>query len=177
MKRTIFFFLTLSLCVYANAQEALTSGVEADRPNMPGLFFNPAQRRILEAIRQGVVEDDALQVPEIDLIVFAEEALPDPQQEGEERMRQVDLKIDSLIRNRSNGKTYLRVNNELLDVEKDSDVLSNQGIVLTLEVDDPYSVRGSDEYSESRFQLKLGQIIGTRGEIEESLPVIKKHQK
>jgi hypothetical protein len=177
MKRTAFFFLILSLSAHAGAQEASTSGLEAERPNMPRLFFNPAQRRILEAIRQGVVEDDALQVPEIDLIVFTEEGLPDPQQEGEVRTRQVNLKIDSLIRNRSNGKTYLRVNNELLDVEKDSDVLSNQGIVLTLEVDDPYSLGGSDEYSDSDFRLKLGQIIGTRGEIEESLPVIKKHQK
>ena len=76
--------LALSMIVgVAYSQETATQEVaeqdgagQQQRPQMPGLFLTVEQRRILEALRQGVLNEQNLREDRFVPVVLREEALP-----------------------------------------------------------------------------------------------------
>lgn len=158
---------------------------EQERPEMPGLFFRQEQRRILEAVRQGIVGENDFEIEEVAPIVSIEEVLPDPVLEDEglfaRRQRGSAVNFDAYLINRKSGKGVIWMNGSALSIEEDAALLERQGFAPlvdkeTLSVEGGF-LEGADAYSESNFQVKVGQTIDVDGRIEENLPVIRINKK
>ena len=155
---------------------------EEQRPQMGALFYSVEERRILEAIRQGVVEEEELEFTEDILpVVVVQEALPEEDEKPRERSQ--PLKVDAMIIRRSTGDASVwvseggklvkfQVNPETggrlggKAMEARAGVLVEQG---DISVD---GVQGVDVFNNRRFRLRVGQILGTRGELDESYPIV-----
>ena len=162
--------------------EADTLQEEEQRPQMGALFYSVEERRILEAIRQGVVEEEELEFTEDILpVVVVQEALPEEDEKPRERSQ--PLKVDAMIIRRSTGDASVwvseggklvkfQVNPETggrlggKAMEARAGVLVEQG---DISVD---GVQGVDVFNNRRFRLRVGQILGTRGELDESYPIV-----
>lgn len=147
-----------------------------ERPDMPGLFFREEQRRVLEAVRQGVVNNNDFVIEEFSPVLIEDPVVP-----VEERqnlgVRSQEYYFDAYIVNRSTGKTTFWLNRQELNSEKDADALRREGLTgleegELIQVTDGVLSAG-DVYNKSNFRLKIGQIVGTNGTVEETLPVIK----
>ena len=155
---------------------------EEQRPQMGALFYSVEERRILEAIRQGVVEEEELEFTEDILpVVVVQEALPEEDEKPRERSQ--PLKVDAMIIRRSTGDASVwvseggklvkfQVNPETggrlggKAMEARAGVRVEQG---DISVD---GVQGVDVFNNRRFRLRVGQILGTRGELDESYPIV-----
>ena len=162
--------------------ESDTLQEEEQRPQMGALFYSVEERRILEAIRQGVVEEEELEFTEDILpVVVVQEALPEEDEKPRERSQ--PLKVDAMIIRRSTGDASVwvseggklvkfQVNPETggrlggKAMEARAGVLVEQG---DISVD---GVQGVDVFNNRRFRLRVGQILGTRGELDESYPIV-----
>ncbi len=147
---------------------------EAGRPEMGTLFLRPDQRRILEGIRQGVVEEEVITNVAFTPILVFEDTLP---QDGEkQKIRSTVYKINALITNRRTGKTTALIGEREVELDKPDAQLQRDG--LSINLSDSHAVlEGSDDFSRSKFEVKVGQSIGTDGQINESLPVVVHHTK
>ena len=162
--------------------ESDTLQEEEQRPQMGALFYSVEERRILEAIRQGVVEEEELEFTEDILpVVVVQEALPEEDEKPRERSQ--PLKVDAMIIRRSTGDASVwvseggklvkfQVNPETggrlggKAMEARAGVRVEQG---DISVD---GVQGVDVFNNRRFRLRVGQILGTRGELDESYPIV-----
>ncbi len=148
-------------------------------PEMQRLFYSAEQRRVLEALRQGLVESDFLEDEEFVPVVLREEAFL----EGEEEAIVVDrgetaLDFGAMVRRRSDGKTFLWINGTRFDVEKDGEFLEKvRNLILRTDQVGAEGVVGIDKFTSRKFKIQVGQFISTDGQIRESLPVIVKHSK
>ena len=179
--------LALSPAAPVLAQEeedaAATPAAGDQRPQMGALFYTVEERRILEAIRQGVVEEEELEFTEDILpVVVVQEALPD---ENEEviRERSKPLKIDAMIIRRKTGDASVWINEggEVVEFQVNSEsddrlggkVLPTRAGVLVDKGDiSAGGVLGVDVFNNRRFRLQVGQILGTRGELDDSYPIV-----
>ena len=162
----------------AYAQDAVDSDtvVKDSRPTMPNLFFTREQRRILEAIRQGVIEKDTFVADDFLPLVILDEAIPEGEEATNERSKEIN--IDAFIRNRSSGNVFISANGEWLNVGEDNELLGLSGVSINADElssgADSSIVRGEDFYNSSDFELKVGQVLEKDGHINEQLPVIRK---
>lgn len=164
----------------ALAQDDTIAREEGD---MLRLFFTSEQRRILEAVRQGLLKDEDLdRVQEIAtaaLMEFEAETSGEEQLEiGEfldfdvpevrERGRSVNLAVDGFIRVGDRNSTLL-VNGQMMEADE---LYNMQGIeVNRFRGDSDGSVLAVDMVSRKRIVLKPGQTISTSGSVEENLAV------
>lgn len=154
---------------------------EDQRPQMGAFFYTVEERRILEAIRQGVVEEEELEFNEdIQPIVVIQEVLPD---EEKIRVRAKPLKVDAMIIRRATGDASVWVNEggELLQFQVNAKtenrlggkVLETRaGVVVDKENVSVDGLVGVDTFNNRRFHLQVGQILGTRGELDDSYPIV-----
>ena len=179
--------LALTPAFPAVAQTETTAGqpaADADedqRPQMGAFFYTVEERRILEAIRQGVVEEEELEFNEdIQPIVVIQEVLPD---EEKIRVRAKPLKVDAMIIRRATGDASVWVNEggELLQFQVNAKtenrlggkVLETRaGVVVDKENVSVDGLVGVDTFNNRRFHLQVGQILGTRGELDDSYPIV-----
>lgn len=186
MNKALLSLLLFGLLGLSSVGYAQTSGEEAGedaevtdrRPDMPELFFTPEQRKILEAIRQGVVETEVFAPEEIFEPVIISDDIIEFQQQEEVRVRGENIAIDSLIRSKKSGKLLVWMNNELVDLAEEAEVLEENG--LTISDNDEHAgvvLKGTDSFSNTTFELEVGQSIVTDGNIEENLPVIIRRSK
>ena len=155
---------------------------EEQRPQMGALFYSVEERRILEAIRQGVVEEEELEFTEDILpVVVVQEALPEEDQKPRERSQ--PLKVDAMIIRRSTGdaSVWVTEGGKLVkfQVNRETDGLlggkameTRAGVLVEQEGISVDGVQGVDVFNNRRFRLRVGQILGTRGELDESYPIV-----
>lgn len=143
------------------------------QPAMPDLFFRQEQRRVLEAVRHGLVDQGYFNdVKKLSPVILVQRTIPEaPVEEVEELLRSGDLMVNAMIYNRAKKTSHIWVNNQLVDAE-DQYVLENEGLVIEDGGDGGSYIVGNDTFSQSRFKVKVGQIIGVDGRIEEGLPVV-----
>ncbi len=157
--------------------------IAREEGDMLRLFFTSEQRRILEAVRQGLLKDEDLdRVQEIAtaaLMEFEAETSGEEQLEiGEfldfdvpevrERGRSVNLAVDGFIRVGDRNSTLL-VNGQMMEA---ADLLNMQGIEVNhFKSDSDGAVLAVDMVSRKRIVLKPGQTISTSGNVEENLAV------
>ena len=187
MQKYKFFVLVaimLPIPLYAQSTsdpEEVVNGQQS-RPEMPGLFFHKEQRRVLEAVRQGVVQEQDFDIEEFVPVVILEEILPEEIEQivvgdlPQRQQRAQAYNFDAYVLNRKNGNAMLWLNGKRIDIEKDTDLLARQGIIVQSEEED-FGIKngifyGSDVYNSSNFEIKVGQSIGIDGGVEERLPVI-----
>ena len=179
--------LALSPAASVLAQEedaaAAVPAASDQRPQMGALFYTVEERRILEAIRQGVVEEEELEFTEDILpVVVVQEALPD---ENEEiiRERSQPLKMDAMIIRRKTGDASVWMNEGGKVVEfqvnaENDDRLGGKvlpvraGVLVDKGDISAGGVVGVDVFNNRRFRLQVGQILGTRGELDDSYPIV-----
>ena len=178
----IHWILWLALPMVASAvysQETVTQetvekgGVDLQRPQMPDLFLTVEQRRILEALRQGVLNEQVFKEDEFIPVVLREEALPEDVVRIE---RSNDVKIDALVKHKKSGKTILWVNNKSYDLDKDKALLERLDNLKIETSDARDGLRGYDNISKSRFNIKVGQTVNKEGVINETLPIVRKNE-
>ena len=136
--------LALSMIVgVAYSQETATQEVaeqdgagQQQRPQMPGLFLTVEQRRILEALRQGVLNEQNLREDRFVPVVLREEALPE---EVIKLERSEDVKVEALVKHKKSGKTILWMNDRYYDLDKDKTLLERLDF-LKIETSDARSV-------------------------------------
>ena len=179
--------LALSPAAPVLAQEedaAAAAPAAADqRPQMGALFYTVEERRILEAIRQGVVEEEELEFTEDILpVVVVQETLPD---ENEQiiRERSKPLKVDAMIIRRKTGDASVWINEggEVVEFQvnpENDDRLGGKvlpvraGVLVDKSDISAGGVVGVDVFNNRRFRLQVGQILGTRGELDDSYPIV-----
>ena len=159
--------------------QGLASDEAEQGPPMGALFFTAEERRILEAIRQGVVEEEELEFTEDILpVVVIQEALPD---EDEIQERSGPLQVDWLIVRRSTGDAVVRIGNKEYRTDEEAQdgvlgglQLQRQGVVIERGDINGNILRGVDTFNNRRFELKIGQILGANGQLNEgdSYPVV-----
>ena len=164
-----------------NEQGAAIAAEEEQRPQMGALFYTVEERRILEAIRQGVVEEEELEFTEEILpVVVVQEALPE---EDEIRERAKPLKVDAMIIRRATGDASVWVNEggKILEFQvnpQTGDRLggkvleTNAGVVVDKAQISADGLEGIDLFNNRRFRLQVGQILGTRGGLDDSYPIV-----
>ena len=165
-----------------DAAESAPAAVD-QRPQMGALFYTVEERRILEAIRQGVVEEEELEFTEDILpVVVVQEALPD-ENENIIRERSKPLQVDAMIIRRSTGDASVWINEggELLEFQVNPEnenrlggkVLETRaGVLVEKDGISVGGVQGVDVFNNRRFRLQVGQILGTRGELDDSYPIV-----
>lgn len=171
------------------AAEELAAEIAAgQRPDMPALFFRGEQRRVLEAVRQGVVAQEDFEIEEFVPVIIEEEVedeifIPVEEEAVEEirRSRDTDYTLDAYVFNRSSGKGFFWLNGRRIEGEKDAAFLAREGMVGDME-GEQVEVRdgvlyGGDLFLGTRFRIKVGQMLGANGLVEETLPVIRVHKK
>ena len=179
--------LALSPAAPALAQEedaAAAAPAAADqRPQMGALFYTVEERRILEAIRQGVVEEEELEFTEDILpVVVVQETLPD-ENEQVIRERSKPLKVDAMIIRRKTGDASVWINEggEVVEFQvnpENGDRLGGKvlpvraGVLVDKSDISAGGVVGVDVFNNRRFRLQVGQILGTRGELDDSYPIV-----
>ena len=163
--------LALSMIVgVAYSQETATQEVaeqdgagQQQRPQMPGLFLTVEQRRILEALRQGVLNEQNLREDRFVPVVLREEALPEEVINLSVRRM---FKVEALVKHKKSGKTILWMNDRYYDLDKDKTLLERLDF-LKIETSDARSgLAGYDNISKSRFNIKVGQSINKEGAIK-----------
>lgn len=180
MKKTIFLLPVIVALIFSTATAQETSAVndsaDAENPVMPGLFFTAEQRRILEAVRRGVVRKEDLEIADENLVpvVLLEESLGGVVEQEKRIVRQKEIKINAFIRSRSTGKARVWLNGSEIEIGDDDDLLQANGLIITNEDVGKSFLTGSDEFNGSRFEAKVGQIINIDGRIDEELPVVLK---
>lgn len=156
------------------------SAAPAPRPDMPPLFFAPEQRKILDALREGAVDTDVyipeeIATPDIisdDIARFITGFVEGQSVRGE------NISIGSIFRSKKTGKLLVWINGEIIDVESEREFLENHGLEIIDGEDGSGAVlRGTDNFSNTTFELQVGQSIGIDGNIEENLPVIIRRSK
>lgn len=182
MTKKAAFYLMLSAVFFSGAQaqenqpseEVVVIVEEEERPDMPILFFTKEQRRILEAVRQGVVASDTFEAEGFIPLVVIEETLPEESQFVEPvRKERSGFSVDALVRNRKTGKDYFWIGGRIVDVEKDADLLGEDGFIIGEDdVNADNAIQGIDEYEGTRFEVKVGQSVTKDGYIDEGLPVV-----
>jgi len=103
MRKILILFLFLAFP--SVAQETSATGSSADKPEMPILFFTKEQRRVLEAVRRGVVQKEDLEIEsgEFVPVVLLEETIGNEVEQRQTR-RGKEIKVNALIRNHSTGR-------------------------------------------------------------------------
>ena len=168
------------------AEELAAELAAGQRPDMPVLFFRGEQRRVLEAVRQGVVEQEDFEIEEFVPVIIEEEIeeeeiiIPEVVEEIR-RERDANYLLDAYVVNRSSGKGIFWLNGRQLEAEEDARFLSREGLVGETEGED-VEVRdgvlhGADLFLGTRFRVKVGQVLGINGAVEETLPVVRIHKK
>ena len=173
--------LALTPAFPAAAQTGQSAAEEDQRPQMGAFFYTVEERRILEAIRQGVVEEEELEFNEdIQPIVVIQEVLPEDEKIRE---RAKPLKVDAMIIRRSTGDASVWVNEggDLLEFQVNAKtenrlggkVLETRaGVVVDKENVSADGLEGVDTFNNRRFRLQVGQVLGTRGELDDSYPIV-----
>ena len=180
--------IALTLPVRAQSTEesapadAEGSAVTGQRPEMPNLFFRREQRLILEAVRQGIVEQEDFDIEEFVPVVILQDVLPlfEEEQERARIVREDNVYFDAYILNRQTGQGLVWINGVSVDPAKESGYLSRIGINIQGEEGEeqlPYGVEqgvlsGGDSFNESQFKVRIGQTINTDGSVEETFPVV-----
>lgn len=145
---------------FPHKQSQLPANVQ--RPEMPVLFFRGEQRRVLEAVRQGVVEEDDFDIEEFVPVVIIEDALP--QAEGEvQRRRARQIYIDAYIVNKSTGQNTFWFNGRRLTYEGSRELLEQEGIFLEgldAPVDEDVVVEGLENLQSSTAALPADGASG-----------------
>ena len=162
----------------AAAVEAESQG--ADRPDMPPLFFRVEQRRVLEAVRQGIVTNEDFEIEEFAPVLIQEDPILPLETAAEplvNRERSQQYSFDAYIVNHSTGKTKLWLNGQEIDADEDAEGLERRGLTgdeegENLRIKDG-NLAGSDHFNGSKFRARVGQIIDVNGAVEETLPVIR----
>ena len=171
--------------VWAQEEDAAPAAPAAadQRPQMGALFYTVEERRILEAIRQGVVEEEELEFTEDILpVVVVQETLPD-ENEQVIRERSKPMKVDAMIIRRKTGDASVWINEggEILEfqVNPENDnrlggkaLPTRAGVLVNKEDISAGGVVGVDVFNNRRFRLQVGQILGTRGELDDSYPIV-----
>lgn len=166
--------------VFAQSEEAPVAVEEEQRPQMGALFYTVEERRILEAIRQGVVEEQELEFNEEILpVVVVQEALPE---EDEIRERAKPLRVDAMIIRRSTGEAsiWMHEDGKIVEfqIDRETDRLGGKvletraGVVVDRDDIGAGGLEGIDLFNNRRFRLQVGQILGTRGELNDSYPIV-----
>ena len=166
--------------VFAQNEGAPAAGDEEQRPQMGALFYTVEERRILEAIRQGVVEEQELEFNEEILpVVVVQEALPE---EDEIRERAKPLRVDAMIIRRSTGEASIWMHEDgkvvEFQIDRETDRLGGKvletraGVVVERDDIGAGGLEGIDLFNNRRFRLQVGQILGTRGELNDSYPIV-----
>ena len=154
---------------------------EDQRQQMGAFFYTVEERRILEAIRQGVVEEEELEFNEdIQPIVVIQEVLPE---EDEIRVRSQPLKVDAMIIRRATGDASIwvteggkalefRVSAETENRLGGKVLETRAGVVVDKENISVDGLEGVDTFNNRRFRLQVGQVLGVRGELDDSYPIV-----
>ena len=175
-KNTIYWLgsvaLLLAVVVQGNAvAQEEENETEKARPRMPDLFLTVEQRRILEALRQGVLDAEKLEEESFVPVVLREELLEKIDEKPE---RSGEIKLDAFIRHKKSGKRFLWLNDKSYDLDKDKALIERSNYLRIEDSDN--SLAGVDGVSRVRFDIKVGQSINETGLVNESLPIIRKNQ-
>jgi hypothetical protein len=178
MKKAIFFLFFASALAPAGAQETSQGGAAKSGPTMPRLFYTKEQRRVLEAVRQEVIDVEdvidedqflSLEVEEdaLDLAVVTNESSP----EAAPR-RGALVRINGYIRKKGEeGKSVFWINSEMISQEEKDVLLRRGGLDIAFDAKDGV-IEGNDQYNKSEFSVKVGQVITPEGFVDETLPVV-----
>ena len=153
------------------ANEDAAADVGTISPDMQVLFLTTEQRRVLEAVRQELVDVDVLESEDFVPVVLREQALGSEEELFPDRIQ--PLNIDAIIKRHSDSKSFVFINGQLYDVEKDKRFLEkiNKLVVSNQDVDGS-AIEGVDKNSKRKFRISVGQTITNRGDVLERLPVI-----
>jgi len=165
----------------ANGQDASSGASEGS--DMLQLFMTNEQRRLLEAVRQGLLRDDELdRVKEINttrLQEFEEQQTADVVEVDDfisfdnpvviERGRSIDLNMGGFIRIGDRNSSLL-VNGEFVEADEISESLGIDFNQFSSEAEN--ELVGVDLVRQQRVVLKPGQTLPTSGNIRENLYVI-----
>ena len=148
-------------------------------PEMQRLFFSAEQRRVLEALRQGLVESELLESDEFIPVVLREEAfIADEEEEVIVERGEEALHFTGMVRRNSDGKAFIWINGEQEDVGEGAEYLDKvRNLVLTEEQTTHEGITGIDTFTRRRFKILIGQSISTDGQIREDLPVVEVNKK
>ena len=149
-------------------------------PEMQRLFFTAEQRRVLEALRQGLVESELLEDDEFVPVVLREEAfIADEEEEVIVERGDEALRFTGMVRRNSDGKAFIWINGgEPLDVGEEAEYLDKvRNLVLTEEQTIHEGITGIDKFTRRRFKVLIGQSISTDGQVREDLPVVEINKK
>lgn len=155
-----------------------SEGSSLSKPEMANLFLRPDQRKILEGIRLGVVEEQEVSEVIFSPIVFVEDAAPETLPDAIQK-RTKEYTVDAIIFNRSKGKTSAIIGGSLFDLDQPISELTRSGIAINnkdskdnKEPNSRFVLEGKDGYSKSGFEIKVGQSLGVDGRVNEKLPVV-----
>ena len=174
---------------FAQEDAAPVRAITTGRP-MLKVFYSQEQRRVLEAIRQGIVPSSD-QFNESAVLILEETIVPSDVGgflEVEDVVEEIDRPDVSLIgyirSKKSIGGTYwsrfegvstneLRIAPDEENEDFASESVSDGTLVLG-NVPDSEELVGLDRKTNSRFSLKVGQGITNAGALYETLPVIRR---
>lgn len=154
----------------ANAQLAIRKEV------MERLFFNQAQRSVLESVRQGVV-DRTLATRELEDIETTEIEVPQivfktfvvKEVETGRLVRESDLSYNGMIRQHG-GEARLIIDGVLLEPEELAEIQNTSGISFDASDDEAGSVITSeDRLFQQQYQLRRGDTIRAGGSLSNSI--------
>ena len=144
---------------------AQTAETEDVRPPMLRLFYTLEQRRILEAVRQGVVQEEEIEIVEAvseivlreqeEALAAAADAPPPPPPPRR------PFTLEGLIRNHSSGlvRVFLSGNRELTVDGENPQVVEPDVYIGSLPASVPAAVSGVEEREGAFFEVKVGQEI------------------
>ncbi|MDM5146813.1 hypothetical protein NQX30_00205 [Candidatus Persebacteraceae bacterium Df01] len=157
----------------SDEKQGVNAGIKIDSaPNMPALFFTAEQRRILEAIRQGAVAEESLQLDEFIPLILVEEIFSTVN-EAPEQGRTEDIRVNAFIYNNNKKQAVLWLNGESYTSQEQNDFFSRENISeVSVLKSGTGEIVGIDHANNSKFVVKVGQKLSSDGGVDETYPVI-----
>ena len=161
------------LAVPAHAEGA-TDLSAVGREEMGRIFFTNQERKILEAVRKGLISEvtdveinESLAAP---FIVPSASVFPFSS-EDEGPLRGEDIFVNGFIKSNRTNKTTVWFNGKV--VRGLTEEIAYEGIVLDTEKSGSALISGVDHYEQQRVEFKVGQIVSREGAVLETLPVVR----
>ncbi len=135
------------------------------------IFFENDQRRILEGIRQGIIDTAVASGPidfepiEIPTPEFVPIELPLTDELTGEVVRPQDIRVGGYLRNHRTGGLRFTVGSSVI-TERDTEYLSSLGLKVVSDADG--RIRVFDALTEQSHPIARGSIIRRRGGVDES---------
>ena len=152
-------------------QPAFAEEPPSTAPVMPPLFFTNEERRLLEIVRQEIISKEQLNFDEyVPLILQQNENTVTEKSKVQERGD--DIKFNAYVRNNSNNKTVVWLNNHAYVLDSRDEILNKEKLIDGMSVGDGGALVGKDTVNNNNFKILVGQKINKQGDINETYPII-----